>query len=240
VGKLFLEISATHPWEANRVIVLLATIYSFAEREKTCLPPGFKNPAKRTRKERNSEPPRARVLKTDERPRLLEAIEAEPNVYHRALFKLLLLTGLRKSELLNARYSELDLREKTLHLSQTKSGNERLVPLSDTAIEIIRSLPRRVDNEFVFPSPKSQGPMSDPKVQWQRVRRAAGCPDLRVHDLRRTASHAIMKKVKNLKSAQMALGHADIQTTLRHYALAEEAEAREGVEALAETFLTGA
>ncbi len=237
------------PYEANRVLFLVQTMFNYAI-DHGYLPTDFQNPAKWKARERYPEKPRTRILRDDERPLLLEAIESEPNPYHRALFKLLLLTGLRKGEWLGAKWDELDLPARRLTLPRTKSGKERIVPLSSAAVEILRSLPRHVGNDHVFPAQavdqKTGGvrlkpgnrPMNDPKKQWLRVRTRAGCPDLRVHDLRRTASNVMLRKIGNPKAVQEALGHADLQTTMRHYVLAEEKAQREAAEALAEEVLS--
>ena len=248
VDGLFHDIGRDHPVEANRVLVLLASIYSWAIR-KGHLPSDTPNPASRSKQDLYPEKERARVLKSDERPRLLEAIDLEPDPFHRAIFRLLLLTGLRKSELLNARHSDLDLKKRTLHLPKTKSGMPRTVPLSKVAVEIIRDLPRCEGNGHLFPAHRidqktskvqsrhNDRPMNNPNKQWARIRRRACCPDLRIHDLRRTASVTVIEATGNPKTAQKILGHADLQTTMKHYSSVEEAEVREGVEALAKALL---
>jgi len=251
IDTLVQEIGKRAPIESNRVVILLATVYAWAIR-KGKLPGTLQNPAQRSKKDLYPEQARARVLKSDERPKLLAAIDAEPNPFHRALFRLLLLTGLRKSELLNAKHSDVDLGEKTLHLPKTKSGKPRTVPLSDEAVQIIRELPRCVGNGYIFPTHhveyhldrdtgerkfnmsfrSGNQAMSNPKKQWQRIRKAAGCDDLRIHDLRRTASVTVIKATGNPKAAQKVLGHAELETTLRHYASVTDEETREAVEAL--------
>jgi len=251
IDSLAQEIGKRAPIESNRVVVLLATVYAWAIR-KGKLPGTFANPAQRSKKDLYPEQARARILKTDERPKLLAAIDAEPNAYHRGLFRLLLLTGLRKSELLNAKHKDLDLGEKTLHLPKTKSGKPRTIPLSGEAVQIIRKLPRCVGNDHIFPAHRVEyqldrdtgernfqmffrsgnQPMSNPKKQWRRVRHAAGCDDLRIHDLRRTASVMVIRATGNPRAAMKVLGHADLGTTLKHYASVTDEETRDAVEAL--------
>lgn len=232
------------PTEANRVLVLLASIYAWGL-DKGRLPGVSVNPAKRKEKERNPETERQRVLSSDERPKLLQAIEAEADPYVRALFNLLMRTGLRKSEWLNAKWVDLDLAEKTLVLPETKAGKPRTVPLSAGTVEIIRSLPEEARFKFshIFPAHDFDGEnysfegkgdrsMNDPKRQWRRVRKAAGCNDVRIHDLRRTASRIVLQKTHDPKAAQKVLGHADLQTTLKHYATVTKEDEQKAVNAL--------
>jgi integrase len=255
VESFFLDISKgepdkkgrrkARPTEANRVLVLLASIYAWGI-DTGYLSGIAENPAKRKSKERNPETERQRVLSSDERPKLLTAIQAEPDPYARALFKLLLLTGLRRSEWLNAKWVDVDLAEKRLVLPKTKAGKPRTIPLSDQAVAIIRSLPDEGRfKTYILPAHNFDGrnfsfegkkdhPMSIPKRQWRRVRKAAGCDDATNHDLRRTASTIVLKKTRDPKTAQKVLGHADLQTTLKHYATVTEEDQIQAVGALDE------
>ena len=112
---------------------------------------------------------------------------------------------------------------------RVEAGDERVFPAH--AVDN-----RTLEREF---KPGNR-PMSFPKKQWQRVRKAAGCNDLRIHDLRRSASHTVIKATGNPRAAQKVLGHADLSTTLRHYASVTDEETREAVEALASEVLNGA
>jgi len=236
-------------YEANQVLVLLSAVYTWAIR-RGYLPGHFRNPAKLQGRYKEKE--RARIIQDDELPKLVEAIEAEPDPFVRGLFKLLMLTGLRRNEVLHARWFDLDVKGKKLRLQKTKRGNERVVPLSGAALEVIRSLPRFVGRRYIFPAhyfvhkevklvpekaenpkEKPDKPMANPRRQWDRIREKAGCPDLRLHDLRRSASVTVIEATGSPKAAQKVLGHAQLSTTLKHYAVATEAVQEEAVESLA-------
>ena len=68
------------------------------------------------------------------------------------LFRLLLVAGQRKSEVAEARWSEIDLEKKlwTIPSERMKAGAVHLVPLSDMAVAILQSLPRFKRGDFVF------------------------------------------------------------------------------------------
>lgn len=51
---------------------------------------------------------------------------------------LYLLTGLRKSELLTARWADVDLDRRELRLPNTKADRPHIVPLSEPALEVLR------------------------------------------------------------------------------------------------------
>ncbi len=72
--------------------------------------------------EKFKEVKRKRFVTEQEFPALAQAIDAEPNVYIRAALWLYLLSGARKNELLEARWSQVDWEQRILSLPETKSG----------------------------------------------------------------------------------------------------------------------
>jgi integrase len=81
---------------------------------------------------------------------LAKAIDAEPNPFIRSAFWLLLLTGLRRNELLNSKWSEVDWKERTLAIGRTKNGEPLLAPLSRAAIARLKTIPRLQDNPHII------------------------------------------------------------------------------------------
>ena len=132
--------------------------------------------------------------------------------------RLLLLTGCRKSEILELRWSEVH--EDALVLADSKTG-PRTVPLSARARLILERQPRG-RSEFVFPSRKeAKRPRAPGLPLWYTLRRGAGIEDVRIHDLRHTvASHAVMNGVPVPVVARL-LGHANVRMTLRYAHLSD-------------------
>lgn len=66
-----------------------------------------------------------------------------------------ILTVARSGEIRGAEWSEIDLDTKTwiIPAERMKAAKEHRVPLSDTAVEILKVLPRFTDNNLVFPAP---------------------------------------------------------------------------------------
>ena len=85
-------------------------------------------------------------------PAFLGALRARGGIDALAL-EFLVLTAARAGEVLGAVHSESDLNEKvwTIPAGRTKSGREHRVPLSDRALEILRSVPREAGNDHLFP-----------------------------------------------------------------------------------------
>lgn len=127
VAALHGRIGQSHPYEANRVVELLSKLFTLARRwgflEEDAL-----NPAQDI--DKFKEHKRDRWVTPEELPRLMKAINQEPDTYARAALWLYLLTGVRKSELLKARWDDVDWERKELRLPETKAGGVHYVPLS--------------------------------------------------------------------------------------------------------------
>jgi integrase len=86
-----------------------------------------------------------------ELPEFMLELRDRPTISARAL-EFTILTAVRTSEAINARWSEFDLNEKTWTVppERMKTGKKHRVPLSDRAVELLRDLPREKGSEFVF------------------------------------------------------------------------------------------
>ena len=217
----------TTPVAADRSVPILSVIMRRAE-DYGYRPEGS-NPCAGIRRYRREG--RERFLSIQELRRLAVTLVAhEGRCSHKVAFiRLLLLTGCRKSEIATLRWSEY--REGHLFLRDSKSG-PRTVWLSTPARGILDGLPR--NGQWVFPSPKKQGPLSVLVFEtfWWRVREEADIGDVRLHDLRHTyASIAIMHGETVLTTGRL-LGHSSPETTLK-YAHLSDRSVREATDALA-------
>jgi integrase len=167
VARLHNAIGREKPFEANRVLALVAVLFSKAQ-EWGYLPDAAPNPAKHV--QRFAERSRERYVEPDEMPALAAAIDAETSPFIRAAFRLYLLTGLRRSELLSLRWKDVDLTGRKLRLSQTKAGRSHVVPLSEPALAILRELPHLLGNPFVLPGHKPGKPLTNVAKPWRRIR----------------------------------------------------------------------
>lgn len=156
--------------EANRVLALVRGMFNRAT-EWGLLPDTAKNPATGVRP--NRERSRDRYVLPTELPALLSAIDAESDPYIRAAFRLYLLTGLRRSELLALKWDHVDLKERTLHLPRTKAGRAHRLPLSQPAVDILRDLPRRLGNPYVIAGHVKGKPLVNVAKPWRRIRARA-------------------------------------------------------------------
>ena len=202
--------SKTAPGGANRTLDVLRQILNHAT---VC---GFlgANPACGVK--RNPSPKRIRFLSRSEILRLHQALDAHrgrgSGRQQAEIIRLLLLTGCRRSEIVNVRWSEVH--GDALRLRDSKVG-PRTVHLGSQARSILARQPRL--GTCVFPSMgDSSQPRSAELSLWRKVKKQARIEDARLHDLRHTfASHAVMRGVP-LPVISRLLGHSETRMTLRY------------------------
>ena len=101
-----------------------------------------------------------------------------------AYLQCLLLTGARRNELASIRWTDIDLKWKSMVIKDKVEG-ERTIPLTPYVEYLISSLPKR--NQYVFSSLTSQsGRLEEPRKQHTKVIKNAGLPPLSLHGLRRS------------------------------------------------------
>ncbi len=215
VRKWFDAFSRTAPGNANHALATLRQIMNFA------IACGHidVNPARGLKM--NRRPALTRFLSREEVARLHNVLDRQVRKGGRQqadMIRLLLLTGCRRGEIVNLRWSEV--RADMLELADSKTGPRR-VPLSAAARRILERQPRN-PGPFVFPSPVNPDRPRSPELPlWNRVRREAGIEDVRLHDLRHTvASHAVMNGVP-VPVVSRLLGHSNTRMTLRYAHLAD-------------------
>jgi integrase len=220
-------------YAANRALALLRTMFNLARHWRFFHGPNPTEGIKMYREEK-----RERFLSSDELRRVNEALVEEPNQFWRAYFSLSLLLGTRRSELLSARWADMDLDQGIWRLPMTKAGRSHLLPLPGPAVEILRSLPSREKSEWIFPGMGASGHLSEPKKAWQRIRERAGVHDVRIHDLRRTLGSWLSAQGYNLQLIGRALNHSSVSTT-QVYARLDMNPLREALERNARLMLGG-
>jgi integrase len=165
---------------------------------------------------------RDRYLTATEAQRLRKAVAASRNTQLKFIVGLLLLTGARVSELLNAKWEHIDLERRLWLIPTSKTGKHRHVPLSKAAVEIIEQLPTFERCNWLLPNPATKKPFTDIKHAWQKARFDAGLPGLRIHDLRHSAASFMINSGVDLFAVGRVLGHADHKSTMRYSHLAHD------------------
>jgi len=132
-------------------------------------------------------------------------------------------TGMRRGEILNLKWADVDFKNSIITIQEAKSGKKRMLPMDDTVCEALSVLPTRFKRGYVFPSPVKAGqPCYDFKRQFGKAVKKAGIHNFRFHDLRHTfASHLVMSGV-DLMTVKELLGHATLTMTMRYSHLAPD------------------
>lgn len=152
------------------------------------------------------------------------------------LFDLALETAMRMREIYTLSQDQVVLSQRTIFLDKTKNGDRRQVPLSSVAVKALRRYEKDVikqtqgmegfgfDEGFLFPWWK--GDLDDHALrkttsllsqQFGRIFDAAGCADLRFHDLRHEATSRLFERttLSDLEISRIT-GHKDPRV-LRRY-----------------------
>lgn len=119
-------------------------------------------------------------------------------------------TAMRRGELGRMRWTDVDLRDRTLHIPKTKNGVPRTIPLSRRATAILQQLPRRLDGSV-------WGLKADSITQaFIRARERAGIEDLHFHDLRHEATSRLHALGLNVIDLAAITGHQELQSLKRY------------------------
>jgi len=163
---------------------------------------------------------RDKYLSPAETRALVKALDADKDQTAASALALLIVTGARRGEAMEARWENVNLDLGVLTVPLAKSGRTRHVPLAPAAVAILqRQLTRRqANNPHVFPSGVRQGePVEGLRGVWARAKKAAGlAPDLRVHDLRHSFASVLANEGIPLNEIGVLLGHTQISTTQRY------------------------
>ena len=159
---------------------------------------------------------RERYLTSDEANALRLACECSANPLLAPIVGLLLTTGARKSELLKARWSDIDLVKRTWTLNMTKNGRGRHIPLSQAAMDIIGKLPKYPDCPWLLVNERTMLPLTDIKRSFMQARKLAGLDDICLHSLRHSYASALVNAGVDLYQIGTLLGHRSVASTQRY------------------------
>jgi len=172
-------------------------------------------------------------LTEDEVDALLQAPNTDEPLGHRdrAMLELLYATGLRVSELINLRQSQVNFNQGVLRIVG-KGDRERLIPLGDEAQRWLRDfidgprmeilLERQTD--FLFPT--RRGDRMTRQAFWHIIKRYAQKAGIRKklspHSLRHAFATHLLNRGADLRVVQLLLGHSDLSTTQIYTHVARE------------------
>jgi integrase len=157
---------------------------------------------------------------------VLRAPESPRSVCQIALF--LLSTGARLNEALSAQWDHVDRQTRVWRIpaAVSKSGRVRVIPLNDSALEVLSQLETEGTYDHLFVNHRisiktgEQVGTGKPYTSIMRVFRRmtvkAGVPFLRIHDLRHQYASFLVNAGRTLYEVQQILGHSDPSVTQRY------------------------
>ncbi|EGL54479.1 integrase [Methylophaga aminisulfidivorans MP] len=156
-------------------------------------------------------------LSEDELRRLLDVLHTDKNKMTCNVMLFLLSTGARLNEALKATWANIDVTNRVWKIPATnsKSKKVRSVPLNQAALDVIASLDTQ-DNAYLFVNPKTGKRLVSIHTGWQTLRKKAGLPHLRIHDLRHTFASMLVNNGRTLYEVQQILGHSVPIVTQRY------------------------
>lgn len=205
------------PSTVKRDLVLLGHVFEVARKEWGI---HVHNPVRDIRLPADNRP-RDRRLQAGEEARLLEACREARNPWLLPIVQLALETAMRQGELIRLHWEHIDLNRRTAHLPDTKNGEARTVPLSTTAVRVLRTLPRGLHGP-VFLGLTTEAV----KRAYIRAVRRASIENLRFHDLRHEATTRLFEKGLNIMEVASITGHKDLRMLRRYTHLKAEDLAR--------------
>lgn len=160
-------------------------------------------------------PGRVRYLTPEERVMLLE--QARPEL--RPYIEVALQTGARRGELCGLRWTDVDMRTRSVAFPKTKNGERRNVPMTETLHRLLQSLPRPLDQKaLVFPALSADAVT----IGFGRLAKALNLSNLKFHDLRHDVASTLTMAGVPQRSVMEILGHKDPRMTLRYQHLSPD------------------
>jgi integrase len=165
---------------------------------------------------------RERYLSVEEAQKLYGAVCSSENTMLKFIVPMLILTGARKREVLDARWEDFDLARRVWRIPITKSGKARRVPLSDGALTLLATMPRKSDCPWAFANPATDKPYVSFFCAWDTARKKVGLQDVCVHSLRHSHASFLINAGRTLYEVQNILGHTQVKTTQRYAHLSHD------------------
>ncbi len=172
---------------------------------------------------------RDRRLDRDEEKRLFQACDRHSNPMLGWIARVALYTGMRAGEIKSLTRSQVNLEKRTVHLTETKNGSSRTVPLTRQATEIFRAAlnhsVRPMDTELIFWGEPGRDNIRRPyefRPAWVRTLKKADIEGLRFHDLRHEAVSRLVEAGLGDQEVSAISGHKSMQMLKRYTHLRAE------------------
>jgi integrase/recombinase XerD len=161
------------------------------------------------------------VLSPDE---VLQFLACVPSLKHQAILTTCYAAGLRISEVLHLRPTDIDSRRMVIRVDQGKGQKDRYVMLSPRLLELLRTWWRVArPTEWLFPGDRPGQAISKDAVEQacQKARRRCRIPKpITPHALRHAFAVHLLETGTDVRTIQLLLGHRSLATTARYLRIA--------------------
>jgi integrase len=232
VVQLYSEISDPNrlgPSVAAKTMRIFRAIYNFAEIANEDLPP---NPAGRLTKLRMWHRDRRRTgyIQPAQLAAWHNAAMQLPSQAARDYLRLVLFTGMRRSEAAGLKWENIDFSRKILMVPITKNGDPLVLPMSSYVHDLLHARRQTVgDSEYVFPAESARGFLQEPKKWVAEVARKSGV-HVTLHDLRRTFATIAESLNIGQRTIQRLLNHRPGREALTNYVVLGVEQLRDPME----------
>lgn len=221
---------------ANTAMRVFRAIYNYAAAFHDELP---NNPVNRLTQARawNRETRRQTVIKSADLPNWYAAVDALDHQIARDYLRLLLFTGMRRSEAARLRWENVDLNDRTFSVPLTKNHDCLTLPMSDYLFDLFERR-REVagENPWLFPGDGKSGHLEEPRKFIQQVRRNSGV-DFTLHDLRRTFITIAESLDLSVYAIKRLLNHRDGRDVTSGYIIHSVERLREPMQRITDKIL---
>ena len=126
---------------------------------------------------------------------------------------------MRRGEIFGLKWHDIDYRRGIITLLDTKNGQKREVPMSDTVKNAVIQVRKHPESAYVFCNEYGQ-PRHDIRKSFSTALKKSGITNFRFHDLRHSFASQLVMAGIDLNTVRELLGHKDITMTLRYSHLA--------------------
>jgi len=201
-----MRLKSVKPATVYQELALLRRMFNVAIREwEWCKD----NPVSRLSFSVGNRNARDRWLTPEEEKSLLD--KATNPVWLRALIMVALHTGMRRGEILDLIWQNVDLLKRVIRIVKSKNGEKRTIPMSNTLFTMFKSMNVRDISGRVFPISGSSL-----RHAFDKIVEKACIEDFRFHDLRHTFATRLIQNGVDLYKVKELLGHKTITMTMRY------------------------
>lgn len=190
------------------------------------------NPAvKRYIKPLKVENKKIKILDKQEVATLLKCCYVECE-FLKPIFLCALHTGMRKSEILQLEWENVDIEQQLITILKQKNGKKSEIPISSPLLLEFKKLKLQKSSKYVFVNPLTNAPYVNIRYSIQKVFKRAGLENFTFHGLRHTACTRLIELNVPLDVVKDIMRHSNINITLDVYNHIKQERKREAIELL--------